>query len=820
MSSPEQHAHHASVPASTSVPAPGSVDVAAVAADPHIGPTLLEQLARGDEGRRAETVQELQRRVGNHAVLRWVSAGAPPTLLRRGDGEGGSEGAGPSESPNDGSGGGGSERAPAPPADAKDGVEFALPDWTIVDRRSRRASWAAPVSSVELFRRDVPLPVVGVPVRIVVRGEAAADADVGVGIGPGRMRDNVATVRDGTVRGQGTLVAPADAVAGMHLSASLSGSVEPPVSDPRFRAAGAVDGSLVGTGRAETEARPVEALAQFVIGPDLLPTVSVDGELSASFTLLFDLSAMVSAMLEFSTTEPESSTPAAPGVPQLPRPPTAGPALPGLPSSHPDRNEGEPPIPLPDLPLPGTAPPGAGGGSVRKVWSKRWQLRSWQREWTVRTAVHVRVGGGQGDVQIDAGQPQLLPAEALVEMLKQGEQPDEPAPTADAGAPSGDATQAPDPAVALTAQEAQESAEGADRALYEGERAGLQKTSSPSDAERREALAFRDALRPMRDRANRIDDRFVAALHIAADSDLETSRLGLSELRMVAADAGGVRAELEAVDPPGAEKPLHSGVEASRRRTERAVRLAVDALEDEVAWAEDTIREVTPNPELAEYADDLRTYLHHLEPHEPKLEELRNDYDDAAEEYEDVDEEDAAEATDAFVTLEQRARAAEHDVARAANDRPDQGGWHAEYVERVGSKLMLKQMYRYEVRRRFYPHDYRRNIKLWMEQNVERRTSPVTGTKEWLYGDEWLPSDVDRHMPTVDHRGQTVAGHWNDRGRMSTPTERADFFNAYNRPSDGELEIVPKSINSSLGATSGERFDPEVTIAFRGGIAD
>jgi hypothetical protein len=65
--------------------------------------------------------------------------------------------------------------------------------------------------------------------------------------------------------------------------------------------------------------------------------------------------------------------------------------------------------------------------------------------------------------------------------------------------------------------------------------------------------------------------------------------------------------------------------------------------------------------------------------------------------------------------------------------------------------------------------------------------------------------------PTIEHIGDGVIGHWNDKGRKTNQTERKDFFNEI-----GDLEIMPKFENESKGGSQSGSANHRVTMKFRG----
>jgi hypothetical protein len=81
---------------------------------------------------------------------------------------------------------------------------------------------------------------------------------------------------------------------------------------------------------------------------------------------------------------------------------------------------------------------------------------------------------------------------------------------------------------------------------------------------------------------------------------------------------------------------------------------------------------------------------------------------------------------------------------------------------------------------------------------------------EYLYNGSYYTNSGNTSIASLDHKPMVVQ-HWNSIGRDTYQTERKDFFNDLNH-----ITIVPLSLNSSDGASSGENYNYEVGEDFRG----
>jgi hypothetical protein len=89
-----------------------------------------------------------------------------------------------------------------------------------------------------------------------------------------------------------------------------------------------------------------------------------------------------------------------------------------------------------------------------------------------------------------------------------------------------------------------------------------------------------------------------------------------------------------------------------------------------------------------------------------------------------------------------------------------------------------------------------------------------TDPKKYFYNGQWF-ADEGNTAATIGHEHPPVAQHWNETGRTTTQPVRIDYFNGNGSPATN-LILQPKSLNSSEGASKGDRFTHEVTIDFRG----
>jgi hypothetical protein len=141
------------------------------------------------------------------------------------------------------------------------------------------------------------------------------------------------------------------------------------------------------------------------------------------------------------------------------------------------------------------------------------------------------------------------------------------------------------------------------------------------------------------------------------------------------------------------------------------------------------------------------------------------------------------------------------------------------YVALVGTRYMLKPEYQNKTftRDRCYGKSYRKNVYDWKNKQLSTPHPPhgsglrhPTNMNEYLYNGSYYTNSGNTSIASLDHKPMVVQ-HWNSIGRDTYQTERKDFFNDLNH-----ITIVPLSLNSSDGASSGENYNYEVGEDFRG----
>ncbi|ACH39565.1 hypothetical protein Gbem_2557 [Citrifermentans bemidjiense Bem] len=146
----------------------------------------------------------------------------------------------------------------------------------------------------------------------------------------------------------------------------------------------------------------------------------------------------------------------------------------------------------------------------------------------------------------------------------------------------------------------------------------------------------------------------------------------------------------------------------------------------------------------------------------------------------------------------------------------------SQYVTRKGGKYILKPGFDTKdvIRDKFYAKAFRDAVYTWRDGQV---TGPLRHpTDPNLY--KWVPPSGHRttkqwwdktlkykESPTIDHKGQAVVDHWNEKGRKTDHEERLNYFNDI-----PDLEVVPYSENSSMGTQLAASYSKRVTIKFRG----
>jgi hypothetical protein len=157
--------------------------------------------------------------------------------------------------------------------------------------------------------------------------------------------------------------------------------------------------------------------------------------------------------------------------------------------------------------------------------------------------------------------------------------------------------------------------------------------------------------------------------------------------------------------------------------------------------------------------------------------------------------------------------------------------WDTRYAVLEDGKLRLIPSYRTKkkVRDEFYPSgDYRKGTRDWRDQTLAKLgLATMDGKQYWRYtgdrhgqtnqhGDDWWLRDDINEKPTIDHKHESVARHWNRAGHLEDQTSRADYYNGYGAY-DAHLEVLPYSVNSAKGNLE-DRIPYEFTVGvgFRG----
>lgn len=124
------------------------------------------------------------------------------------------------------------------------------------------------------------------------------------------------------------------------------------------------------------------------------------------------------------------------------------------------------------------------------------------------------------------------------------------------------------------------------------------------------------------------------------------------------------------------------------------------------------------------------------------------------------------------------------------------------------------------VRTRFYGVRYRKQVNDWKAERLKTPKGQQTpsgyqgiqnaaDTTQYWWNNKWWKNE-GKTIATIDHKPKVVE-HWNTTGRDQTQPERLDYFNDISK-----CEIVPRSENSSEGATVGGKYNFEVGKNFLG----
>jgi hypothetical protein len=137
------------------------------------------------------------------------------------------------------------------------------------------------------------------------------------------------------------------------------------------------------------------------------------------------------------------------------------------------------------------------------------------------------------------------------------------------------------------------------------------------------------------------------------------------------------------------------------------------------------------------------------------------------------------------------------------------------YVRVTGRRYELKPAYQNKTftRDMCYGKSFRSSIIQWRNNLLSTpRASgglrhPTNMNQYWYNGQYYTNSGATR--ASLDHK-HMVAQHWNSTGRKTTQADRKNWYNT-----QSNLKVVPLSINSSMGASSGVNYNYFVTASFR-----
>jgi hypothetical protein len=154
----------------------------------------------------------------------------------------------------------------------------------------------------------------------------------------------------------------------------------------------------------------------------------------------------------------------------------------------------------------------------------------------------------------------------------------------------------------------------------------------------------------------------------------------------------------------------------------------------------------------------------------------------------------------------------------------------SKYVDTVGSTYTLKPEYQntnprspgITLRNRFYSTRYRSSINDMMREQVStlhgtKTPSGYDGLKnpdnenEYNYGGSWYLNSGNTRA-TIEHKYKVV-DQWNAEGRLNIQSDRLNYYNDIH-----DLEVMPKSLNSSEGANTDEGYRFDVGERFRGPV--
>jgi len=148
------------------------------------------------------------------------------------------------------------------------------------------------------------------------------------------------------------------------------------------------------------------------------------------------------------------------------------------------------------------------------------------------------------------------------------------------------------------------------------------------------------------------------------------------------------------------------------------------------------------------------------------------------------------------------------------------GPYSSRYIVVENGRHMLKPQYRIKefTRDACYGKSYRDPINQWKRRllNTDYTGDPTTGLRNPQNHDQYWHNgqyytNTGTTVATIDHQPMIVQ-HWNTTGRNTNQDTRKDYFNGHGIT----LTIVPKTLNSSDGASAGHEYKDDVGPNFRG----
>ncbi|MET0398306.1 MAG: hypothetical protein ABW277_16010, partial [Longimicrobiaceae bacterium] len=151
----------------------------------------------------------------------------------------------------------------------------------------------------------------------------------------------------------------------------------------------------------------------------------------------------------------------------------------------------------------------------------------------------------------------------------------------------------------------------------------------------------------------------------------------------------------------------------------------------------------------------------------------------------------------------------------------------SKYVEAVGNKYFLKKEYQNTnprsgrtLRARFYGTRYRSNVRTMMREQLSTVVGQTsaggypgmrhpTDPSQYQYGGAWYVN-AGNTRATIEHKHKVV-DHWNSSGKLKDQGYRLTFHS-----NKADLEVMPKSVNLSEGATTESGYEFDVGEGFRG----